>query len=428
MAVSETEGDAPKRNRVLPPDSGSNHGSDGQDHVVKIESDSRPEPQPQPQPQPQTSKQHEYKALGKDDNKASKPLPKWPLALGALAVAALVGAVLWLIYEPRPDVRTDDAYITVHYASIAPRISGQISSVLVDDNDTVKAGQILVTLDPRDYETAIASAEATLARDTAQLEDVSATLARQPAIIGEQEGNVAAAQARLSFTEPDARRYQFLAATDAGTIQQRERADSALRESRAQLDGARAALEASRRQTNVIKAQQQAAEAVVAVDKALLEQAPLNLSYTKIPAPVDGMIAVRSVEVGNTVSPGTTLMTVVPLAQVYIISNYREVDLRHVRPGQSVTIHLDAYNIDLDGTVNGIGAASGVSFSPIQPNNATGNFTKIVQRLPVKIDVNPNQPLAKLLRVGLSVETTIHTGLENIVDEQRHSTSRVTEH
>ena len=102
--------------------------------------------------------------------------------------------------------------------------------------------------------------------------------------------------------------------------------------------------------------------------------------------------------------------------------------VRHVRPGQSVTIHLDAYNIDLDGTVNGIGAASGVSFSPIQPNNATGNFTKIVQRLPVKIDVNPDQPLAQLLRVGLSVETTIHTGLENIVDEQRHSTSRVTEH
>jgi membrane fusion protein (multidrug efflux system) len=118
----------------------------------------------------------------------------------------------------------------------------------------------------------------------------------------------------------------------------------------------------------------------------------------------------------------------VPLAQVYIIANYREVDLRHVRPGQSVTIHLDAYNIDLDGTVNGIGAASGVSFSPIQPNNATGNFTKIVQRLPVKIDVNPDQRLAQLLRVGLSVETTIHTGLENIVDEQRHSTSRVTEH
>jgi membrane fusion protein (multidrug efflux system) len=425
MAVSETEQDTPKRDWLAPPDSARNHGDEDQNRVVegKIEKiDSRPDPQLQ------TGKQREDKVREKDGNKAPKPLPKWPLALGALAMAVLIGVVLWLIFEPRPDVWTDDAYITVHYASIAPRISGQISSVLVDDNDTVKAGQILVTLDPRDYETAIASAEATLARDTAQLEDVSATLARQPAITGEQEGNVAAAQARLSFTEPDARRYQFLAATDAGTIQQRERADSALRESRAQLDSARASLEASRRQTDVIKAQQQAAGAVIAADKAQLEQARLNLSYTKIPAPVDGMIAVRSVEVGNTVSAGATLMTVVPLAQVYIIANYREVDLRHVRAGQRATIHLDAYNIDLDGTVNGIGAASGVSFSPIQPNNATGNFTKIVQRLPVKIDVTPNQPLAQLLRVGLSVETTIHTALENIVDEQRHSTAPVTEH
>jgi len=425
MAVSETEQDTPKRDWLAPPDSARNHGDEDQNRVVegKIEKiDSRPDPQLQ------TGKQREDKVREKDGNKAPKPLPKWPLALGALAMAVLIGVVLWLIFEPRPDVWTDDAYITVHYASIAPRISGQISSVLVDDNDTVKAGQILVTLDPRDYDTAIASAEATLARDTAQLEDVSATLARQPAITGEQEGNVAAAQARLLFTEPDARRYQFLAATDAGTIQQRERADSALRESRAQLDSARASLEASRRQTDVIKAQQQAAGAVIAADKAQLEQARLNLSYTKIPAPVDGMIAVRSVEVGNTVSAGATLMTVVPLAQVYIIANYREVDLRHVRAGQRVTIHLDAYNIDLDGTVNGIGAASGVSFSPIQPNNATGNFTKIVQRLPVKIDVTPNQPLAQLLRVGLSVETTIHTALENIVDEQRHSTAPVTEH
>jgi membrane fusion protein, multidrug efflux system len=132
------------------------------------------------------------------------------------------------------------------------------------------------------------------------------------------------------------------------------------------------------------------------------------------------------VQVGNTVAPGATLMTVVPLAQVYIIANYREVDLLHVRSGQHVTIHVDAYKIDLSGTVEGVPPASGASFAPIQPNNATGNFTKIVQRLPVKINLDPDQPLAKLLRVGLSVETTIHTGLEDVVDEQRRSSSRVT--
>jgi membrane fusion protein (multidrug efflux system) len=348
--------------------------------------------------------------------------------VGAMVLAAFLALVVWIIFRPRPDVWTDDAYTTVHYAVIAPRISGQVSTVQVDDNQAVKNGQVLVTLDPRDYETAVASAEATLARDSAQLADVSATLARQPALISQQEAEVSAAQARLAFTEPDAHRYQYLAATDAGTIQQRQLADSALQQSKAQLSNAQAALEAARRQLDVIKAQQQAAAAVVATDKALLEQARLNLSYTVIPAPVDGTVGERSVEVGNTVAPGTTLMTVVPLDSVYITANYREVDLAHVRSGQHATIHVDAYNIDLDGIVDSVAPASGIAFAPIQPNNATGNFTKIVQRLPVKIDVSPNQPLAKLLRVGFSVETTIHTGLEDVVEEQRHSPSRVTEH
>jgi membrane fusion protein, multidrug efflux system len=362
----------------------------------------------------------------KRDEKPAKPTPKWPLVLAGIVGLVFVAAVLWIIFRPRPDVWTDDAYVMVHYASIAPRISGQVSTVPVDDNQLVKAGQVLVTLDPRDYQTALASAEATLARDSAQLADVSANLARQPALISEQEANVASARARLAFTEPDARRYNFLAATDAGTIRQREQADSALQESQAQLDNAQASLEAARRQLDVIKAQKLAAEAVVEFDKAQREQAELNLSYTQILAPVDGMVTERSVQVGNTVASGTTLMTVVPLNQVYITANYREVDLAHVRPGQHVTIHVDAYNIELNGTVEGIAPASGASFAPIQPNNATGNFTKIVQRLPVKIDVDPNQPLAKLLRVGLSVETTIHTGLEDVVNEQRRSSYRET--
>jgi membrane fusion protein (multidrug efflux system) len=175
----------------------------------------------------------------------------------------------------------------------------------------------------------------------------------------------------------------------------------------------------------VLKAQKSAAEATVKADEAQLEQARLNLSYTEIRAPIDGMVGERSVQAGNYVGPGTTLMTVVPLDQVYIEANYLEVHLRHVRAGQPVTIHLDAYDIDLEGTVDSVPPASGVAFAPIAPNNATGNFTKIVQRLPVKIRVTPGQPLAKLLRVGLSVETVIHTGLEDVVNEQRESVDRV---
>ena len=358
---------------------------------------------------------------------ASQPPPLWPLGVATIFAAFFVVLVLWIIFRPRADVWTDDAYVTAHIALIAPRISGQVTSVEVDDNQQVKAGQVLVTLDPRDYETAVAAAQAAVERDKAEYADASATLARQPPIIEEQEGNAAAARARLAFAEHDARRFGNLAQTGAGTIQQQQQADTNLQESRAQLQSATASLEAAKKQLDVIRAQQQSAKAAIMVDEARLAQAKLNLSYTRILAPVDGMVGQRAVQVGNVIAPGATLMAVVPLDQAFILANYLEVDLLHVRAGQKVTIRLDAYRIDLQGTVDSIAPASGASFAPIQPNNATGNFTKIVQRLPVKITVDPNQPLVKLLRVGFSVETTIHTGLEDVVNEQRRSSSRVTE-
>jgi len=358
---------------------------------------------------------------------ASPPPPLWPLGVAAIFAAFFAVLVLWIIFRPRADVWTDDAYVTAHIALIAPRVSGQVISVEVDDNQQVKADQVLVTLDPRDYETAVAEAQAAVERDKAQYADASATLARQPPIIEEQEGNAAAARARLAFAEHDARRFGNLALTGAGTVQQEQQADTNLQQSRAQLQSALASIDAAKKQLDVIRAQQQTAKAAIMVDEARLAQAKLNLSYTRILAPVDGLVGQRAVQVGNVIAPGATLMAIVPLDQAFIVANYLEVDLLHVRAGQKVTIHLDAYRIDLNGTVDSIAPASGASFAPIQPNNATGNFTKIVQRLPVKITVDPNQPLAKLLRVGFSVETTIHTGLEDVVDEQRRSSSRVTE-
>ena len=352
---------------------------------------------------------------------------KWPLVLGGLVTLALVAGALWLIYKPRPDVWTNDAYVMAHYTSVAPRISGQVDSVLVDDNQPVTAGQLLATLDPRDYQAALDIAEASVGRDLAQVENTSTNIARQPALIEEQQANLASAEARLAFARPDARRFTNLAVTGAGSVQQRQQADMALRQAEAQRDSAAAMLRAAKEQLNVLKSQKKAAEATVAADRAQVERAKLNLSYTKLYAPFDGTIGQRSVQVGNTVSPGATLMSLVPLDAVYITANYREVDLIHVRPGQPVTIHVDAYAIDLRGTVEGIAPATGASYAPIQPNNATGNFTKIVQRLPVKIVVAPDQPLAKLLRVGFSVETTIHTDLEDVVGRQRAVQERVTE-
>jgi membrane fusion protein, multidrug efflux system len=364
----------------------------------------------------------------REDARFPAPLPRWPLVLVGLVVAIFAALVLYIIFRPRPDVWTDDAYVMVHYATIAPRISGQVAMVPVDDNEVVRIGQVLATLDPRDNETALASAKAAVARDRSLLDEISANVSRQPSTIEEQRAAVAAARARLDFAQDNARRYGNLAATGAGTMQEHQQADSTLQQGQASLDSAEASLAAARRQLDVLNAQRSASEAAVRADEAQLEQAKLNLSYTQVRAPIDGMVGERSVQVGNYVSPGTTLMTVVPLDQVYIEANYREVALLHVHSGQPVTIHLDAYNIDLKGTVDSVPPASGATFAPIAPNNATGNFTKIVQRLPVKIVVTPGQPLVKLLRVGLSVETTIHTGLENVVDEQRRSSERLIGH
>jgi len=353
---------------------------------------------------------------------------RWPWVVAGLVLAVFVAVVLVKIFAPKPDVWTDDAYVTVHYATVAPRVSGQVATVQVNDNQVVKAGQVLVTLDPRDYQESVAMAQAALDRDQASVIDASANVARQPALISQQEAAVDSARARIAFAQFDKKRYDNLAATGAGTAQQHQQADSTLQQDQASLQGAEAALEASRRQMDVLQAQVAFNNASVDSDKARLDQARLNLSYTQIVAPMDGMVGEKTVQVGNYVSPGATMLTVVPLDQVYIEANYRELDLRHVRDGQHVSIHLDAYDIGLDGVVDSVPPASGAAFSPIPPNNATGNFTKIVQRLPVKIVVSPNQPLAKLLRVGFSVETTIHTGLENVVGAQNGSPDRVTAH
>src|SRR6202035_5098005 len=274
-----------------------------------------------------------------DTDKLPAPLPRWPFVLVGLVVAIFAAVVLYTIFGPRPDVWTDDAYVTVHYATIAPRISGQVATVPVDDNYVVKTGQVLATLDPRDNETAVASAEAAVGRDRSQFDEISATVLRQPSIIEEQQAAVASARARLAFAQDNARRFGNPDTTGAGSMQEHQQADTTLAQDQASLDGAEAALDAARRQLDVLRAQRSATEAAVKADEAQLEQARLNLSYTQIMAPIDGMVGERSVQVGNYVAPGTTLMTVVPLDQVYIEANYLEVELRHVRSGQPVTIH-----------------------------------------------------------------------------------------
>ena len=363
---------------------------------------------------------------GKEQEQDKQRRPLWPWLLVGVLVVGFVAAVLVIIYAPSDSVWTDDAYVTAHYATIAPRISGQVASVDVDDNQTVRAGQVLTTLDDRDFRTTLATDEAMLARDQAQADDIAAQIARLPSQIAQSQASVASSAAQLVYAQQNATRYRNLSSTGAGSFQERQQADMSLRQAQASLDGAQAQLSATRHQLPILEAQYQAALGTIRSDRAQVEQARLNLSYTRILAPVDGNVAEREVQVGNFVGPGAALMALVPLDRVFIVANYREISLRHVLPGQHARIHVDAYNLDLDGVVDSVPPASGAAFAPIQPNNATGNFTKIVQRLPVKIVVSPGQNDAKLLRIGFSVEITIHTGQVDVKGEQNNTPQRLT--
>ncbi len=350
--------------------------------------------------------------------KKEKKKPLWPWFLGGAIILGFVALVLWRIYAPSSIVETDDARVAGHYTTVAPRVTGQVIAVPVDDNQNVEAGQALLLLDPHDFQTAVANAKAMLGRDQARILTAAAALTRQPALIGEAAAAVPSAEARVTLAEQNLLRYSNLAATGAGTIQNRQQAESTLKQAQADLQGAQAGLLAARQQIASLQAEQAAAQAQVRSDRAQLDQARLNLSYTRIPAALDGVVGQKTVQVGDYIAAGSPVMSVVPLARVYIDANYREVALRHVLPGQHVRIHVDAYNIDLNGTVDSIAPASGATFSAIPPENATGNFTKIVQRLTVKILVTPGQPLAGLLRVGFNVETYIDTQLAPVVDDQ----------
>ena len=365
------------------------------------------------------------KKQNSDKEEAPKRRRLWPILLALVVVVAFVAIVLVIVLTPTADVWTDDAYVQVHYASVAPRVAGQVIAVAADDNDHVAAGQVLVQLDDRDQRVSLETAEATLARDQAQFQDAMANLGRQPSVIAQQSSQELSLEAQLNLARANRTRYRNLAGTGAGTEQSRQSAEADTAQLEAQLAGARSSTDAARHQLDVLRAMADADRAQIRADEAQVRRAQLTLSYTRILAPLAATVTERSVQVGDYVSPGGVLMSLVPLDQLYVVANYREVALRHVLPAQHVRIHVDAYNFYLDGVVQGIPPASGTIFSPVPSNNATGNFTKIVQRLPLKILVTPGQDLARLLRAGLSVETTIHTGLMHSAGEQAHTSRAV---
>ncbi|WP_122039416.1 HlyD family secretion protein [Asaia bogorensis] len=362
--------------------------------------------------------------MASDDQKSSPAT--WPFLVTGFILVVFCGIILAIIFVPNRKVWTNDAYVTAHYATIAPRVPGQVVQVLVDDNQSVKAGQVLARLDPRDYETTLARSRAQLAQDEALVLDAEAAVDRQPSMIEESKAEAGRIEAQLVYARQNAQRYHNLAQTGAGSAQERQLTDASMREMEANLRSMKARITAAEDEVPILRARHEAALRKLKIDHAIVRQDELNLSYTEIRALFDGMVGEKTVQAGNYVSPGTALMALVPMDQLWVMANYRELALRHMRPGQHARIHVDAYDVDLDGIVDSIPPASGAAFAPIAPENATGNFTKIVQRLPVKIVVAPNQPLAKLLRMGFSVETTVDTHLENVVDEQKHSANGIT--
>ena len=327
----------------------------------------------------------------------------------ALALAGLgyFGWQYWTV--GRFEVSTDDAYVQADNTTIAPKVSGYVSAVLVGDNEPVKAGQTLARIDDRDFRVALEQAKADVAAADAAIATKQASLDAQQSIIDAAGAALGVDQANLTFAEQEDKRYASLAATGYGSVQNAQQASSRIAAAHAAVARDTASLETATRQVDVLNAELAQANAARAPSLALQDQAKLNLSYTTIVSPIDGVVGARTLRVGQYVQAGTQLMAVVPLSAAYIIANYKETQLADVKPGQKVDIEVDTFaGRAFHGHVDSIAPASGQEFALLPPDNATGNFTKVVQRIPVKIVLDGNAR-DDALRPGMSVYPTIDT-------------------
>jgi membrane fusion protein (multidrug efflux system) len=337
------------------------------------------------------------------------------LMLGAALVAVLGGAAWYGHYwwtTGRYLESTDDAYTQADAVGIAPRVAGYVSQVAVADNERVRAGQMLARIDDRDYRAALDQASADVAAADADVRNLDAQIALQQSTIQQAAADIAAAQAGLQFAQADWRRYTDLMRTGNGTIQRAEQADADIRQKTASLAHARAVMDASTQQVAVLQAQRGRAAASAARARAAEEQAKLNLSYTTVTAPFDGAVGDRSLRLGQYVQPGSRIMDVVPIGRdIYVVANFKETQLGALWRGEQAHIAVDMLGgKTLAGHVDSLAPGSGAQFALLPPENATGNFTKIVQRVPVRIVLDEQDAaLLARLRPGLSVTATIDT-------------------
>jgi membrane fusion protein, multidrug efflux system len=329
------------------------------------------------------------------------------VALGLLLLAiALPVGYLYLDYTSHFEF-TDDAYIAARQFAIAPEVSGYITAVPVTDNEHVAAGQVIARIDDRPYLAALAQAQAQVAAAKANIENADAQMSVQQAQIAADQAQVNKAQAALVFAQEQAARYQYLAKTQlAGSVQNAQQHTSQLNQQQAAVESAQATLKLAQRQVDTLKAQRDSDVASLAQAQAQRERAQLNLSYTTVTADQPGRVVQLSAAVGQYAQPGANLSMFVP-DDIWVWANFKETQLDHMRAGQPVTINIDAYpERAIRGDVASVQPGSGTAFSLLPAENATGNWVKIVQRVPVKI-IMDNPPTDVALGPGMSTEVSV---------------------
>jgi membrane fusion protein (multidrug efflux system) len=332
----------------------------------------------------------------------------WIGTPAAIVLIVAGGAYYWSF--ERFVVSTDDAYVQADSTIVASRVSGYVSAVMIEDHQSVKAGQVLALIDDRDFRATVDQARADVQASQAAVGDLQAQLAEQSTLIARANAGVAASQAALELANLNRVRYRKMAGIGFGSQQQSQEADAQAEERGADLARDRAALSSARDQVQVLQAKLAQAQALHDRSQAVEQRAALELGYTAIVAAIDGVVAARTVRLGQYVQAGTQLTALVPLREVYIMANFKETQLTHVHAGEPVSVRVDTFpGVALQACVDSLAPASGLEFSLLPPDNATGNFTKIVQRIPVKIRLDSGQPLDGELRPGMSVEASIDT-------------------
>jgi membrane fusion protein (multidrug efflux system) len=380
--------------------------------TLRLRSPVRPDTPLVDRPSPQPPFETDVERGPQDRNEGDEIRKSWfrrhplafPLGLLCMLAATSAGYLYW--ENARHFETTDDAFIAARQFDIAPEVSGYITAVPVTDNQHVAAGAVIARIDDRNYRLALAQAEAQVASAQASIETIDAQLRVQQAQIVANQAQLDQAQAELVFAQEQKARYQYLAQTGAGTVQNAQQYTAKLLEQQATVRSAQATLTLSQRQIEALKAQRKGAVASLAQAKDQRDQAQLNLSYTTVTAAQAGRVANLSAAVGQYAQPGTDLTMFVP-DQIWVTANFKETQLDAMRPGQPVTVEIDAYpERAIHGHVASVQPGSGTAFSLLPAENATGNYVKIVQRVPVKL-VMDDPPTDVAIGPGMSVLPTV---------------------